>query len=68
VTPFMTEHICCTHGHEPATCCQTGHIEMLIERGSLGTPEAKAARATVTDEEVQRILALAKKLREANPT
>lgn len=37
-------------------------IHDLIERGSLGTPEAKAIRATVSDEEVARVLALAEEL------
>lgn len=31
-------------------------IHELIERSSLGTPEAKALRATVSDEQVRRII------------
>jgi hypothetical protein len=36
----------------------------LIERGSLGSPEAKALRATVSDEEARRVIDLANELRE----
>lgn len=34
----------------------------LIERGSLGTPEAKALRASVSREQVEKVLARAKEL------
>lgn len=37
-------------------------IEDLIERSSLGTPEAKAARATVSDERAARVVARAHEL------
>ena len=37
-------------------------IRELIERGSLGTPEAKALRATVTKDEVARVLARVREL------
>lgn len=42
-----------------------GRIEDLIERSSLGTPEAKALRATVSDEHAARIVARAKELESA---
>jgi hypothetical protein len=42
-------------------------IKELIERSSLGTPEAKAIRATVSDEEVAKVLDLAAKLRRTMP-
>ena len=38
-------------------------IRDLIEASSFGTPEAKAARETVTDEQVRRVLARAEELR-----
>ena len=37
-------------------------IEDLVERSSLGTPEAKALRATVSDEHAARIVARAREL------
>lgn len=37
-------------------------IRELIERGSLGTPEAKAIRASVPREQVERVLAMAREL------
>lgn len=39
-----------------------GDIRELIERGSLGTPEAKAIRATVSSEQAQRVVRLARYL------
>jgi hypothetical protein len=59
----MSDHLCCKCAkHTDTQCCYDGHIEMLIERGSLGTPEAQALRATVTQEQVDRVLAIAKRL------
>lgn len=40
----------------------------LIDRGSLGTPEAKALRASVSRETVDRVLARARELRNADHT
>lgn len=37
-------------------------IHELIERGSLGTPEAKALRATVSEDQVRRIIRRAHEL------
>lgn len=37
-------------------------IEDLVEASSLGTPEAKAARESVTDEQVARVVARMKEL------
>lgn len=37
-------------------------IEELVEASSLGTPEAKAARASVTDEQVARVMARLREL------
>lgn len=37
-------------------------IHELIERSSLGTPEAKAVRATVSDEQVRRIVRRSREL------
>lgn len=37
-------------------------IQELIDRSSLGTPEAKAARASVSDEQAARVVARAKEL------
>jgi hypothetical protein len=42
-------HVACPHHGLP--------IEQLVERSSLGTPEAKAARARTTDEQVAAVLA-----------
>jgi len=39
-----------------------GQVEDLIERSSLGTPEAKALRATVSDEHAARIVERAQEL------
>jgi len=44
-----------------------GRIEDLIERSSLGTPEAKALRATVSDEHAARIVARARELAQDFP-
>lgn len=49
--------------------CECGHptrarIEELIERGSLGTPEAKAIRASVPRSAVDRVLARVRELRD----
>ena len=38
------------------------HIRELIERSSLGTPDAKALRASVSDETARRIVERAKEL------
>ncbi|WP_028474070.1 hypothetical protein [Nocardioides alkalitolerans] len=46
-----------TEGGEPSRS-----IEDLIERSSLGTPEAKAARASVSDEHAARVVARAHEL------
>ena len=40
----------------------TDDIRELIERGSLGTPEAKAIRATVSGETARRVVALSRYL------
>lgn len=40
-------------------------IEELVERSSLGTPEAKALRASVTDEEAARVVQRARELADA---
>jgi hypothetical protein len=37
-------------------------MERLIERSSLGTPEAKALRATVSDEQVAKVMARVREL------
>ncbi len=37
-------------------------VDDLIEASSLGTPEAKAARASVSDDEARRVVARAKEL------
>lgn len=40
------------------------HMRELIERGSLGTPEAQALRASVPREQVEKVLARAEELRQ----
>lgn len=37
-------------------------MERLIERSSLGTPAARAARASVSDDEVARVMARVEEL------
>lgn len=46
---------------------EKGDIRELIERSSFGTPDAVAARATVTDEEAARVVAQANELAKEAP-
>ena len=39
-------------------------IKCLVDRSSFGTPAAKAARASVSDEQVRRVLQRAEELRD----
>lgn len=52
-------------GHAPTDCAARLHIRDLIERSSLGTPEAKAIRATVPQEQVDKVMARVKELQDA---
>lgn len=42
-------------------------IKELVEASSLGTPEAKALRASVSDEQARRIVERARELEQENP-
>ncbi|MEV5001966.1 hypothetical protein [Nocardioides sp. LML1-1-1.1] len=52
----------CDPGLAPTPPAETEAIEDLVERSSLGTPEATALRTTVTDERAARVVARAKEL------
>jgi hypothetical protein len=46
----------------------TARMETLIERSSLGTPEAKALRASVSDEDAARVMARVHELEAQQPS
>ena len=59
----------CKHGRlpiDPCSFCENDRqFRDLIERGSLGTPEAKAIRASVTREQVDKVMARVRELQDA---
>jgi hypothetical protein len=57
-------HGVCQGYTEPLATYTCACICHLIEASSLGTPEAKAARESVTDEQVARVIAFADKHQE----